>query len=92
MGAAMSGKACKCGWRFMDAEDYRDHLPCPGSLAEQAAVKATRDAVEHVRQWANATEQVHTVGEAADQIIRRILGQPPREWPPKKAHREEGGK
>lgn len=32
----MSGEACTCGAKFMDPEDFRDHLPCPGSEAEQA--------------------------------------------------------
>jgi len=26
---------CSCGEKFRDAEDYRDHLPCPGSELEQ---------------------------------------------------------
>jgi hypothetical protein len=26
---------CTCGRRFMDAEDYRDHLPCMGTKEEQ---------------------------------------------------------
>jgi hypothetical protein len=32
----MSAKECTCGEGFMSAEDFRDHLPCPGSEAEQA--------------------------------------------------------
>lgn len=31
----MSGEACTCGSKFMDPEDFRDHLPCPGSEAER---------------------------------------------------------
>lgn len=26
---------CTCGVRFLDAEDFRDHLPCPGTAAQQ---------------------------------------------------------
>jgi hypothetical protein len=47
------------------------------------AVVAAKVAIEHVRQWAVETKKVQSVGACADQIIRRILGQPPREWPPK---------
>lgn len=28
-------KECTCGERFMDAEDYRSHLPCEGGLQEK---------------------------------------------------------
>lgn len=31
----MSGDLCTCGASFRLAEDYRDHLPCPGSETEQ---------------------------------------------------------
>lgn len=27
---------CTCGDHFLDAEDFRDHMPCPGSNKEQA--------------------------------------------------------
>lgn len=27
---------CTCGVTFLDAEDWRDHMPCPGSATEQA--------------------------------------------------------
>jgi hypothetical protein len=25
---------CTCGVKFMDAEDWRDHMPCPGNALE----------------------------------------------------------
>jgi hypothetical protein len=31
----MSGDVCTCGHSFIDAEDFRDHMPCPGSAGEQ---------------------------------------------------------
>lgn len=31
----MSGKECTCGATFRGGEDYRDHLPCPGTKEEQ---------------------------------------------------------
>lgn len=27
---------CTCGGNFLDAEDFRDHLPCPGTDGERA--------------------------------------------------------
>jgi len=38
----MSGRTCTCGGRFMDAEDFRDHLPCDGSPLERAQVEVAR--------------------------------------------------
>jgi len=38
----MSGEHCTCGDKFRDAEDFRDHLPCPGSPAEQAYERGRR--------------------------------------------------
>ena len=37
------GPDCTCGQKFMDAEDFRDHLPCPGSPAEQAYARGRRE-------------------------------------------------
>jgi hypothetical protein len=40
---------CTCGKRFLDAEDYRDHLPCPGS----EEVRSERAKwVRILREWA----------------------------------------
>lgn len=30
---------CTCGIKFMDAEDWRDHMPCPGNDKEKLAQK-----------------------------------------------------
>jgi hypothetical protein len=35
----MAGKNCTCGGRFMDAQDWRDHMPCPGTEQEQATAR-----------------------------------------------------
>ena len=40
---------CTCGGRFMDAEDYRDHLPCAGS---PAARDERAKWVRILREWA----------------------------------------
>jgi len=34
---------CSCGQKFRTGEDFRDHLPCPGSAAEQAYRKGYED-------------------------------------------------
>ena len=39
----MAGADCTCGEKFRDAEDFRDHLPCPGSPTEQAYAKGRRE-------------------------------------------------
>jgi hypothetical protein len=44
----MSGQTCTCGSRFMDAEDFRDHLPCPGSPEEQAHARGRREMLAEV--------------------------------------------
>lgn len=31
---------CNCKRKFMDAEDYRDHLPCGGDPVENATIKS----------------------------------------------------
>jgi len=40
---------CICGEHFRDAEDYRDHLPCPGSPEEQAVVKERSLIVKYLK-------------------------------------------
>jgi hypothetical protein len=47
----MSGKECSCGGRFIDAEDFRDHLPCPGSASEQAYAAGERAAEARIMAW-----------------------------------------
>lgn len=32
----MASDQCTCGEKFLDAEDFRDHLPCPGDKAARA--------------------------------------------------------
>ena len=44
----MSGATCTCGNKFMDAEDFRDHLPCPGSEAERAKNDGRREMLAEV--------------------------------------------
>jgi hypothetical protein len=69
-----------CGQIFLDAEDFRDHLPCPGSPEYQRAYEAglaegerrgreaeRRDAVARV----TLTEMWHS-GPATDDIVRRV--------------------
>lgn len=41
----MAGNTCTCGCRFIDGEDWRDHMPCPGSRVERQAAERERDAV-----------------------------------------------
>ena len=40
--------ACTCDKKFRDAEDFRDHLPCPGSPAEQAHARGRREREEEI--------------------------------------------
>lgn len=40
-----SGNNCTCGVRFMDAEDFRDHLPCSGSARDRLVEKQTVDKI-----------------------------------------------
>jgi hypothetical protein len=35
---------CTCGNKFMDAEDFRDHIPCPGN-EQQIFLKKMEDIV-----------------------------------------------
>lgn len=35
-------KCERCGISCMDAEDYRDHLPCPGSVKERHEARITQ--------------------------------------------------
>lgn len=44
----MAGNTCTCGERFRTAEDWRDHLPCPGTASEQE-ISRLRRALERVR-------------------------------------------
>ena len=43
----MTSDTCTCGKSFRGGEDYRDHLPCPGSKEDQlrAALKRLIDRV-----------------------------------------------
>ena len=46
----MAGDTCTCGGSFRDPEDWRDHMPCPGSEAEQLRaenLKLYRAKMEH---------------------------------------------
>lgn len=36
-------RECSCEQTFLDVEDYRDHLPCPGHRVEVATVRAIID-------------------------------------------------
>jgi hypothetical protein len=38
---------CTCGEKFRDAEDFRDHLPCPGSKEKQAFDQGFQAGVKH---------------------------------------------
>jgi hypothetical protein len=40
---------CRCGGYFLDAEDYRDHLPCPGDASEE---RERGKWVKILREWA----------------------------------------
>jgi hypothetical protein len=40
---------CTCEGNFLDAEDYRDHLPCPGS---PIAIRERAKWVKILRAWA----------------------------------------
>jgi hypothetical protein len=44
----MSGETCTCGDKFRSAEDFRDHMPCPGSEAERAFERGQRDMLAEV--------------------------------------------
>lgn len=44
----MTGNTCSCGEKFRDAEDWRDHMPCPGTPSEQE-ISRLRKALERVR-------------------------------------------
>lgn len=42
----MAGDRCTCGQKFLDAEDWRDHMPCEGTRDEQLALRVSRAIVE----------------------------------------------
>lgn len=48
----MAGKTCTCGKNFRDGEDWRDHMPCDGTEAEQlkALVVSLRDTLLYVKE------------------------------------------
>jgi hypothetical protein len=65
----VAGNTCTCGSRYMDAEDFRDHMPCEGSESEQAFASGGRverakivawlrtfPLNKHAREWADAIE------------------------------------
>lgn len=69
---------CTCGEKFLDAEDWRDHLPCPGSPEEQAYARgfanATKRIVSRLRRRSNqlksyATSQEHSCAGSAGQEL-----------------------
>jgi len=51
----VSGSTCTCGATFRTGEDYRDHMPCPGTGEEQetqriaALLKQVTDAADDVQ-------------------------------------------
>ena len=36
-------KTCTCGGTFLDAEDFRDHMPCPGTAADARVAELERE-------------------------------------------------
>lgn len=40
---------CTCGGKFMDAEDYRDHLPCGGTPQEQEIKRLQQEKADLVQ-------------------------------------------
>lgn len=55
----MAGNQCTCGKTFRDGEDFRDHMPCPGSAMEQSFA-----ALEN--QWREACARENTLRLAAE--------------------------
>jgi hypothetical protein len=54
---------CTCGGRFLDAEDFRDHLPCEGStpkltarICELELIDALVDAAKRVLAYEGLVE------------------------------------
>jgi hypothetical protein len=41
----MSGDHCSCGLKFRTGEDFRDHMPCPGTKEEQVSMSNGDDVV-----------------------------------------------
>lgn len=53
---------CTCNERFLTAEDYRDHLPCPGT-AKQQKIRRLQAEVERLR------AELQSCTEAGDRVI-----------------------
>lgn len=60
---------CTCGSKFLDAEDYRDHLPCPGNpiaLTERSRIVAWLRSYDDAHRYDDA----HLRSALADRIER----------------------
>lgn len=58
---------CTCIKKFVDAEDFRDHMPCPGSASEQLQISLI-DQIENLQKLLNQAieDQVETHHELRD--------------------------
>jgi hypothetical protein len=63
----MSSAECTCGEKFLDAEDYRDHLPCPGSRDYRRGVAVERQRVaEWLRRSPRGTSGLNALASAIE--------------------------
>jgi hypothetical protein len=70
---------CTCGHRFLDAEDFRDHLPCPGTAQEQRIAELQRELADE-RNLTNALlaavpELKHQIA-LTDALVEALPDQP----------------
>lgn len=63
-------KDCTCGHKFMDAEDCRDHLPCPGSEIEIARKQGAAGERARIVAWLCGFPTCGLVQSYADGIER----------------------
>ena len=61
---------CTCGRKFRDAEDYRDHLPCLGTKAEQEIARLRVERDENWAKYATAIERVNAAYAEAGKFER----------------------
>lgn len=70
----MSGENCTCGHQFIDAEDFRDHMPCPGSEVEQlrARVEKAERTIKWFGEWLDGAAGISVVSSRIE--LSHVIG------------------
>lgn len=67
--------ACTCNRKFLDAEDFRDHLPCDGTVEQQ--LRRERDALAaRLEEVTPTAEEREALIELADEVRSLFRDQP----------------